>query len=326
MTMGQDSNALRPSNGTKNDENLTSSPEDRYSLRPFNQYINGDWYPNSSARAAKIQFIIDKGEDWLVFLSEDGIVCFDWHRGSPPQKDLRRIVNRAIELQSYNLSDLKVEQRTSYRWLIGAGVAALLGGDTKAADDAMDTARDYIDAHNREIARYWYIVASAQAAALAMLGLLAMLLVRFLPNVHVSTGQMSLGQTTVESGWGVFVDVMAGAFAGGAGALLSILSRINSTPLDARVGRWMHQLDGFVRVATGCLGALFVIIACRLNLLAGVLTTPSDPSLMGTLFLGILAGVSERLVPSLIRKVDVEDGSAGLVPPASLPPITSKKL
>jgi hypothetical protein len=111
-----------------------------------------NWYPNASARAAKIQFIIDKGEDWIVFLSEDGIVCFDWRRGSPPQKDLRRIVNRAIEQQSYNLSDLNVEQRTSYRWLIGAGVAALLGGDIKADDDALDTASDYIDAHNREIA------------------------------------------------------------------------------------------------------------------------------------------------------------------------------
>jgi hypothetical protein len=297
--------------GARSEEKSPPLTPDRYLIRPFDQYVNGDWFPNASARAVKIRFIIDRRDDWLVFLGEDGTVCFECSRSAVTPKDLRRIINRAVELQSYDLSDIRTDQQASYRWLIGAGIAAALSDDPKAADSALDSAREYIDARSREIARYWYIVASSQAAGIAVCGLLIMLLVRFLPSIGIWR------PAPEESGWSAFVDIVAAALAGGAGALLSILSRINSTPLDARAGRWMHQLDGFIRVGIGCLGALFVILACRLNLLSGVVQMPSNPSFMGTLFLGMLAGVSERLVPSLIRKVDIDDGTPKPALPAA---------
>ncbi|MGL1334923.1 hypothetical protein ACSTK4_23610, partial [Vibrio parahaemolyticus] len=79
--------------------------------------------------AVKIDFVVERSDSWLVFVGDYGSVWFDWGEDVPVSPDLRRAINRSVELQSYDMSELTDDQRTSYRWLIGNGLAAALSGD-----------------------------------------------------------------------------------------------------------------------------------------------------------------------------------------------------
>lgn len=290
----------------------------RYEERGLDQYLDGDWFPNDLARTIKVEFLVESSDEWLVFIGEDEYLWFTWTEEFTPPTDFRRIVNRAVELQSYDLDYLSHNQLFTYRWLIGNALVAALDSNIPAADDALRGAAAYIEAHNKEIGRYWYIVASAIAAGISILVLIVALIVRFMPDMGVV-----LARVDDPSGWRNALAVLAASGAGGVGALLSIVARIGGTELDARAGRRMHSLEGCTRVASGCFGALFVVLGYQIGIAGGLLQQTPNSSIEALLFLGLLAGVSERMVPSLINKVSVGDGapqSRAPRTPATVPP------
>lgn len=97
--------------------------------------------------------------------------------------------------------------------------------------------------------------------------------------------------------WDVF---LFSANAGGVGALISVLQRLSALQLHRFAPMWYAFLEGIARVLLGVLFALFFVLANKANLLLGSFSDSLD----AILAFSVVAGISERFVPELIRTLE----------------------
>ena len=85
--------------------------------------------------------------------------------------------------------------------------------------------------------------------------------------------------------------------------------------LDPSAGPRIHYWEGACRAIAGMIGGLLIGLAIKANLILGILNDQSSNGLAALLGMCMVAGISERLVPSFIRHVETSsvgrEGSAG---------------
>ncbi|WP_146744631.1 hypothetical protein [Herbaspirillum rubrisubalbicans] len=168
---------------------------------------------------------------------------------------------------------------------IGEGIARCFERSPKeSAFSVLQEVGAELRIRNKEVSWLWYFqAASVLTLFLAVIFASAWLTRRWIqPVVGVEAFEITLG-----------------AICGSFGALLFATARSDRLILDANAGVRLHQLEGVSRIGAGVIGALFVALAIKSGLILG-----------GTSFVGnkfalllcfcIVAGASERLVPSLI--------------------------
>jgi hypothetical protein len=97
-------------------------------------------------------------------------------------------------------------------------------------------------------------------------------------------------------------NIMMGTAVGGLGAWLSIIQRSRRTELDVAAGPLLHHLEGAFRVIAGTLGAFLVALAIQADLINGA--KEFLKGLPAIMVVCMVAGTSERLVPSLIEQIE----------------------
>ncbi len=98
-------------------------------------------------------------------------------------------------------------------------------------------------------------------------------------------------------------EVILGGLIGSIGAIISIISRGDKINLDANAGKAIHLTEGIARIIVGIAGASLVALAYEGGILFSGLKFQGNQFAV-LLTLAIVAGTSERLVPSLISKVE----------------------
>jgi hypothetical protein len=93
-------------------------------------------------------------------------------------------------------------------------------------------------------------------------------------------------------------NILMGTSMGGIGAWLSVVHGSRTTELDVAAGPVLHHLEGTFRIMVGTLGALLIALAVRAGLIVQV------QHLSELMVMCMVAGVSERLVPSFIEQVE----------------------
>lgn len=97
--------------------------------------------------------------------------------------------------------------------------------------------------------------------------------------------------------------------AGSFGAAFSMMLRITNIPVDPAAGNWAHFGEVVFRLLLGAIGACILVVGMKGNVVLGFAAStsedvkPYDEFWMIVLF-GAVAGASERLVPSFIRKLE----------------------
>jgi hypothetical protein len=238
--------------------------------------------------------IIMADYDYVIFLGEDGHL--DWQTMPSLDKKIdnlkdsvcSKVFNRAAEINTIPVEHLTSAQRENLRIMIGEGIARLFALDGESGLQMLDTAGKYATARNQEIARGWQLTAtSASAAVFFVLGCFAWL------------GRAWLRRKIGDLAFMLLI----GACAGAVGALFSILTRLGTIPLDPSAGESLHKLEGRARILTGAIGAVIAELAVYLSLILGVLKTFGNPAL---LFIALIAGTSERLVPTIIKRTETQ--------------------
>ena len=138
-----------------------------------------------------------------------------------------------------------------------------------------------------EMARIWYLSAAGFCALLAMISMAVVWLDR--ERISFAFSPM-------------VVDVLLGAAFGAIGSFMSLLTRSAEIKVAAGAGRTIHYVESISRITAGLVGALLVALAIKANLLLGAMATAGGLPLL--LLVCIVAGASERLVPSLIARVE----------------------
>lgn len=258
----------------------------------YDLFCEGDFEPYLGK---KILILVYKDENCIVYLDEDRYV--EWvFTGEYPERwksdpTFSRVLSRVTEVQSYPLSHLSTEQLTTFRQLVGEAVARLLKDKNPGpANEALDAALRWVQARNREIARWWFLTASLTTTGIVAVAEILLWLLRAPISAQV-------GKTAFE--------VIVGGGAGAIGSLLFILGRSKKISFDPGAAKHIHQFEGTARVLVGGIGAALAALAVE----GGVLFAPfsgtgSHLSVLLAVCMG--AGASERLVPSLIEKVKVK--------------------
>lgn len=260
----------------------------RLTAKPLDAYTEGDTF-----RGVTIEYMLWDDKDLLIFIDSDGFVWYEWSETFTPPAGFEEVRNRIGVLEAIDTSYLKQRQVLSFKRMLGDALICILNEkNQKAALDNLDKAQAFIAARNQEAARWWYVTSSSLAAIIV--GLFAL----FSWSIH------SWIVNLLHPG---FMDFLYASCAGGIGAWLSILLRVGSVPLDSSAGRWMYYLEGVSRIAVGFLGAIVITLAYKLGLVFSIINQVPDSRLEGVCFVGFFAGISERLLPNFIRRVELAD-------------------
>jgi hypothetical protein len=241
-----------------------------------------------------IRTLISKHQDYIVYLDEDSNVwwatkkdlnCFD-----TPQAG--EILNEVSYLEAVDVNALRPHQVLAFRRMLGEAVARLLDArDPKQAKNVLRYARNYMTARYAENARLWYLSASG-LATLLVITVIAFFLI-------LAQGRLVLTADVVSYP----VAIAAGAI----GALLSILLRSETVPKDISAGKRLYYSEAVAKILAGMIGALLVALGIETKFFFGTFQGNNQLALVA--LFGIAAGASERLIPSLINKVELSNSA-----------------
>lgn len=243
--------------------------------------VGGTW-----PEKKEIAYLILETDHFIVFLDEKNDV--DWATRDTYKVDIRgkreqgKALVEVAYLQGLPTGFLREDQHLAFRRMLGEAVAHALNEDYKSSQRMLILARDYAEGRGLEVARIWYLSGST----LASLTMMVAWCICWCLRAHLNTPMTF---------------VLFAMFAGSLGALYSVLLRLRTIQLEPTSRPKMHYIEGAARIGVGALGALLVGIAVRLKVL-GFLPGSGDPSLLNFVFVGFIAGASERLAPSLIEK------------------------
>ena len=265
-------------------ESSTETPGSAQTPYPFNfsTLREGDKDPTLNK---VVEWLIDCDDDYIVYLDEDYYVEWTMNDNSLLGPDTGPYLNMVGWLEAVDTSYLRLQQIKSYRRMIAEGVARLFQKDLQTAQNAFTLAEKWITARNTEVARRWYLMGAGSAALVSASAVLVL-------------GFWFWGGA-LETPFGKSVyDILMGTSMGGLGAWLSVIQRSRNAELDVAAGPMLHHLEGAFRIMVGKLGALLVALAIRAGLIVQV------KQLSAIMVMCMVAGASERLVPSFIEQVE----------------------
>ena len=238
-------------------------------------------------------YLILEMKDFIVFLDDDWDV--DWETSDTYDlirrdiwKTIGAVLNEVSRLQAIPVAHLTHEQRLGFRRMLGEAVARALEGCTDDAESILTAAKEYAVARNHEHARLWYLSSSAVSAGLLLSAALALWMGRVYLTRYLGP---SLLNTLIAAGVGAI------------GALLSTYRRVAQLPLDPSAGRVLHYFEGTAHVVLGSIGGGIVWLSSASGIIAPQLLVSTHGRTFG-LLLCIVGGASERLVPSLMARVE----------------------
>jgi hypothetical protein len=246
----------------------------------FTSFCEGDVDPTLNK---KIQTLIDRETDYLVYLDED--LYAEWTFNGDTPSGFEDVANRIGRLETLSITQLLPNQRAPFERLLAESMARVLGDkNEEKAKAVLDEAEAYLKARGTENARRWYL------GGVARIGLPAL----------VIAGALLLALKWVPSGvWREVLEILGGTALGALGAFLSVASRTEGITFEPVAGPDIHRFEGGIRVVVGMAGALFVALAIKSDLLLGILHSLTHPFL-AMLLACLVGGASERLVPGLI--------------------------
>ncbi len=199
-----------------------------------------------------------------------------------------------------HLSD---RNRLTLATLRGEALALLLDADDPdLAHGMLDRAHEYYVAVSSEVSRIVTLYSTLAGAVVCGLAAIALSVLGGGSDAPAETDASSLGV------WAA----LAATPLGGVGAFASTAARLGKMKLDPTAGRRLIVAESVARILVGVIAALIFTLAIQSDFVLGALSeTRASTALL--LLVALLAGASERALPSIVRRFDdsQDDGAAG---------------
>lgn len=241
-----------------------------------------------------IRTLIDCDTGYLVYLDED--LCVQWTFNEDSPSGFDDVANRIGRLETLSITQLLPLQQEPFERLLAESMARILGDQNEEkAKASLDEAEAYLKARGTENARRWFLNGVGKIALPAL----------------VVTGVLLLALNSISAAlWRDILEILSATGIGALGAFLSVASRTEAITFEPAAGPSIHEFEGGVRVVVGMAGALLVALAIKADLLLGIFHSLTRPFL-ALLVACLVAGASERLVPSLINTMGKSMHSRG---------------
>jgi hypothetical protein len=240
---------------------------------------------NDPQMGVKIREILFVNNSCIVYIDEQFALQWYWDISLPTKS--ATIFNRVADLEARtqflrhqkNKQDLLSAIR-----LIGEGLFELFSTQDPAyANAALDTADKFISQRSREVSRGWYFGPFLGFFVVSMIVLLSLYFL-----------DPTLSKTAI----------FACTFAGGIGAFVSRALDSDNTPIAATAGKMLHWIEAVLRWCIGLVAGLIIWFLVTGNIAVSFLNTNGAQNTFALVSIALLAGASERLLPSLLRSFD----------------------
>lgn len=237
----------------------------------------------------KIKDIISITDLHIVYLDYDDTIQWYMYECPDLDADFGEIQNKISDWEAKANKLFSKKDAYSIKCILAEAYARLLNKqDVSLARDIIERATERVVKQGREILRQCYIISSISFAILICLFIFASKSYR--NNIIDSYGMES---------YTIWMTMLFG----GIGAFIFTIIRARSYKPDILISKFVHVLDGLLRVFYGIIAGLVIAIAIKSNLVLGFLNQYEN-SVYISVFLGICAGASEILIPSLIKQVE----------------------
>jgi len=247
-------------------------------------FTDSDVREGMTLLGAHVQIIIFQDEKGIVFLDDNYLLRWACRITRTTAGCVSpEITSRVAVLESAPLQSFSRDEYRAYQALLAQGIARQIGDhDLPMSREALDDAERWLMSRTR----LWYLSASASVGALCALFGTLLWVFRSSLQPRIGTGAF---------------DVALGAMVGGVGAFLSTLLRLGDVRLDVFAAPLGIYVNGAAPIVAATIGGALVAGAVKANLVA----IAANQSRALLLVMCAVSGTSERLVPSLINKVEV---------------------
>lgn len=242
-----------------------------------------------------IKYLVLATEDYIVFIDNENDL--DWKTSdnfdnkkfeNDNESKYNKIANEIANIESIPCDNLEEKIVLNFKRQIGEALIRNFERDFDNAGKMLELAKQYIIARSSEKSRFLYLKSSGITAISAMfLGIVSW----FLREIIIEL----IGNTV----FFVWLSFLIGAL----GALLSIILRIGKTNLDYHATDKLHYLEGSSKIFAGMISALLVALCIKAEIIVPVIKDLNSTHL-AMIIGGLIAGASERLAPSIIKKID----------------------
>lgn len=259
----------------------------------MSDYNKAKWGP------LDVKYLVIDTSEYIVFIdtsnSLDWITSDEYEAKAHPELTSHHSVLSQVALLECKPSAHFPEKFTiDFKRLLGEALARSLAGNCESANAILVNAGTYLQNRGEEISREWYLTSSGKLTSIVLsIGVLAWIFRSFVIPI--------IGQSAFYLG----LAIVAGAL----GALLSIIMRMGSEKLDCHVGKNIHELESRYRIIAGMLSAAFIYLAISSEIVLPILAKSTAGS-TGSLLIGFLSGLTERLAPSISSKI-IDDKGKG---------------
>lgn len=244
-----------------------------------------------------IKYLVFACCDFIVFIDNQNDI--DWQASDAFEKKeaelskeertkYHKAVNLAASIESIPCEDLEEKVILNFKRQIGEALVSNLHFDFTNAMNMLQLAKEYIIDRNADKSRYLYLKASAVTSAIAFILLVLVWLFR-----------VQLKELIGEKVFILLLCLLIGAL----GAFLSIILRMGNTNLDYHASKKLHYMEGSMKVIAGMVSALLIGLCIKAGLLLPVFNKAESINI-AILIGGLIAGSSERLAPSIIKKME----------------------
>ena len=238
-----------------------------------------------------IKEIIMASETYIVFMDSDGVI--QWVTdGSYGDFDAKfgEIQNEISCWESVCNKLFDEKEAYDFKTLLAEGYARILGQkDAASAIAVINATVDRIKSVGNQKIRMLFLEASFKSTIFIIILILIFWIFR-----SYSTGLIGLG---------AFHVVMC-SFSGGIGAFISTFIRAKTYNTEITAGKEIHVFDGMLRIFYGVISGGLICLAIEANVILGFIEKIQSNEFCIKIFMSLVAGASEFLVPSIIKKVE----------------------
>lgn len=238
----------------------------------------------------------DTPNDGAFIVFVDYVGDLDWYRDDKSEETAKNkefeghiseVQNEVAELEPC-VRNWPADLKLSAKIILGEALSCAFHCERENALQALKKARAFIDNKSAEVSRYWTLQACAGSAMLAgAFGTFALLKKALLLQMFGPTPYL------------LFLATCAGAM----GALLSVIQRIGVLSFDVGAERRLHYVEGSIRIVAGGISGLLAGALVKLGVFLPILSQAGFTT-TAACATAIIAGASERYVPTIIAKMD----------------------
>jgi hypothetical protein len=251
-----------------------------------NEYRVGELGPSGS----NIKEIIIQGIDFIIYMDEgDSIQWSTEATYSDFHPQFGSIQNRVSYWESVSNKLFSRYDAYDYKCLLAEAYARIIDEkDLQLSNEIIALTVNRIEKSGKEVLKQDYILSSF-ACTSVVIGLIIVVIF----NKHYLVEILNQD---------AFQIILTSLF-GGVGAFVFATLRLRNYSPELAISKHIHRVDGALRVFYGIISGLIVAVGIKSDVILGFISkVPSTIYL--EVFLGIMAGASEVIIPNLIKQVE----------------------